>query len=147
MKFDFKNIHIGKCIKNRVEEEGISISRICNFHKTSINEIYKMYEEKNMEVDILLQWCKLLKYDFFRMYSQHLILFSPEIRSGSNTRTKPETIHLPQFRKNIYTKQVVEFILELINTGEKTTLQIAEEYKIPKTTLYKWISKYSNNEK
>jgi DNA invertase Pin-like site-specific DNA recombinase len=38
---------------------------------------------------------------------------------------------------------VVDFILELINTGEKTSVQITEEYRIPKTTLYKWLNKYN----
>ncbi|MCT2406236.1 transposase [Chryseobacterium antibioticum] len=146
MKFDFKNIHIGSHIRKRVEEEEIDITRICNFHKTTEREIYKMYEQNSLDTEVLLQWSKLLKYDFFRIYNQHLILFSPEIRSDSASRIKVETSSLPKFRKNIYTKQVVDFILELINTGEKSSLQIVEEYRIPKSTLFKWIKKY-NTEK
>lgn len=57
---------------------------------------------------------------------------------------KNEKTSLPRFRKNIYTKEVIDFILELVNVGEKTKRQIIEEYCIPKTTLYKWISKYKN---
>lgn len=143
MKFDFKNIHIGEYIRKRVEEEEIDICRICNFHKATIDEIYRMYEQHSMDTEVLLQWCKLLKYDFFRIYTQHLILFSPELRSDPTTKIKTDTSSLPKFRKNIYTKQVVDFILELINTGEKTSVQITEEYRIPKTTLYKWLNKYN----
>lgn len=143
MKFDFKNIHIGRHIRNKVKEEEIDICRICNFHKVTEDEIYKMYEQNSMNTEVLLQWCKLLKYDFFRIYNQHLILFSPEIRPDPATTIKTEASSLPKFRKNIYTKQVVDFILELINTGEKTRAQIVEEYRIPKTTLYKWINKYN----
>jgi hypothetical protein len=38
---------------------------------------------------------------------------------------------------------MIDFILDEINTGEKTPQQVMEDYKIPKTTLYKWIIKYS----
>lgn len=45
------------------------------------------------------------------------------------------------FRKNIYTREVIDFILEMVEKREKTKKQIIEEYNIPKTTLYKWIEK------
>lgn len=143
MKFNFKNIHIGKCVEKRVEEMAISIDRICNFHKATENEIRAMYATESLEAEILLKWCKLLDYDFFRIYTQHLILFAPENNSNISTLSKDETSP-PSFRKNVYTRQVVEFILELINTGQKTKQQVIDEYRIPKTTLYKWISKYND---
>jgi transcriptional regulator with PAS, ATPase and Fis domain len=145
MKFDFKNIHIGECIRIKTEELGFSMVSISNFHKTTEEEIYEMYRQKSLDTEVLLKWCKLLEYDFFRIYAQHLILFAPESQSQNNS-SKPKTSSLPQFRKNIYTKQVVDFILELINTGQKTRLQIIEEYRIPKTTLYKWLKKYNHME-
>lgn len=143
MKFNFKDIHIGKCIEKRVGEMAISIERICNFHKVTEDEIQAMYTQKSLSTEVLLKWSKLLDYDFFRVYTQHLILFAPENNSQINTLSKVET-SLPSFRKNVYTRQVVDFILELINTGQKTKLQVIEEYRIPKTTLYKWISKYND---
>ncbi|KFF13939.1 transposase [Chryseobacterium soli] len=145
MNFNFKNIHIGKCVEKRVEEMTISMDRICNFHKMTEDEIRIMYTQKSLDSEVLMKWCKLLDYDFFRIYTQHLILFAPENNSHINTPLKGETA-LPSFRKNVYTRQVVDFILELINTGQKTKYQVIEEYRIPKTTLYKWISKY-NDEK
>ncbi|MCT2407901.1 transposase [Chryseobacterium antibioticum] len=144
MKFNFKNIHIGECIRERVEEMEISMIRICSFHKATEEEINAMYARKDLDTEVLLRWCKLLEYDFFRIYCQHLILFAPENHShhiASNTGTFP-----PNFRKNVYTRQVVDFILELINTGQKTKFQVIEEYRIPKTTLYKWMSKYNEME-
>lgn len=48
---------------------------------------------------------------------------------------------MPHFRKNIYTKEVINFMLEMIETGKKTKSQVISEYNIPKTTLYKWIEK------
>ncbi|MDM1553613.1 transposase [Chryseobacterium indologenes] len=143
MKLDFKNIHIGSYIKCRVDEQGIDIVRICNFLKVTEPEINEMYLQKSLDTEILLRWSKLLEYDFFRVYTQHLIIFAPQDKIQYNAKPKKQNSSLPAFRKNIYTKEVIDFILELLNTGKKTKLQIIEEYGIPKTTLYKWIVKYN----
>ncbi|WP_332454684.1 transposase [Chryseobacterium aquaticum] len=144
MKFDFKNINIGQAIKNRVSEcEDVSISRICKFFNCDEQKILMMYRCENLETDILLKWSKLLEYDFFRMYTQHLILYSPQFSSDYK---KPDNNSiLPKFRKNIYTKEVIAFIIEMIETGTKSKQEIMNEYRIPKTTLYKWLSKYNTN--
>ena len=57
---------------------------------------------------------------------------------------KMKNSSLPQFRKNIYTKEVIDFILAQISSGAMTKNQVTEVYKIPKTTLYKWIKKHEN---
>ncbi len=140
---NFKEIHIGTLINQTIAERGIEIARICNFLQCSEEEIAAMYLQKSLDTEILLKWSKLLEYDFFRLYTQHLILYAPpaaEDRSG-NQRTK-----LPQFRKNIYTKEIIAFILKEIESGKMTRNQVIERYRIPKTTLYKWISKYSNKD-
>ena len=138
---NFKSIHIGKMIENTVAESRIEISRICNYFKCSTDDISEMMNAKSIDTETLLKWCKLLEYDFFRIYTQHLILYAPpsanEKRSKEN---KKQTI--PEFRKNIYTKEVIDFIIEQIDTEKMTKKQIIERYNIPKTTLYKWISKY-----
>ena len=136
---NFKNIHIGQMIENGVTESGIEISRICNFFKSSEDEIHKMFQQKSLDTDILLKWSKLLDYDFFRVYSQHLILYAPPSAEQQDKKGKTA---LPQFRKNMYTKEVIDFILEQIKTGKQSKREIIEKYRIPKTTLYKWISKY-----
>jgi transcriptional regulator with PAS, ATPase and Fis domain len=141
MKFNFKNIHIGQLIKIKVlEHEHITPERICNFFNCDEEKIQMMYTSENLETDLLLKWSKLLKFDFFRIYTQHLILYSPP-QSSVSKNSKNST--LPQFRKNIYTKEIIEFILELIEKGEKDKKEIIDEYRIPKNTLYKWINKYS----
>ena len=139
---NFKNIHIGTLINQAVTESGIAMSRICNFMKCEEEEVKQIYLQENLSTDILLKWSKLLEYDFFRIYSQHLILYAPV--SADNENTKTQKTNLPQFRKNIYTKEIIDFILEQVSSGEMTKTQVMEKYKIPKTTLYKWISKYRN---
>ena len=138
---NFKEIHIGKMIEKEVADCGIEMSRICNFMKCNEEDINQMYLQENLSTDILLKWSKLLEYDFFRIYSQHLILYAPV--SADNENTKTQKTNLPQFRKNIYTKEIIDFILEQVSSGEMTKTQVMEKYKIPKTTLYKWISKYN----
>ena len=142
-KVNFKSIHIGILINQAVTESGIEISRICNFLKCSKEEIEKMFTKENLSTDILLKWSNLLDYDFFRVYTQHLILYAPLSAVDEKTKVKKKS-SLPQFRKNIYTKEIINFVLEQINTKEMTKTEVMERYGIPKTTLYKWISKYRN---
>ena len=142
---NFKGIHIGYFINQRVTENGIEISRICNFLKCTKKEISKMYESKSLDTELLLRWSKLLEYDFFRIYSQHLILYAP-ISADEKANQQNVNTSLPQFRNNIYTKEIIDFILEQIEKKEMTKNQIIKRYRIPKTTLYKWISKYKSSE-
>ncbi len=138
---NFKDIHIGLMIKTRVEEMNIEIERICNFFKCTEKDVYGIYEQRNISTDVLLKWSKLLEYDFFRLYSQHLILYSPPSATEKKEQ-KQDKVNLPRFRKNIYTKEVIEFILNRIDTNEMTKNEVMERYNIPKTTLYKWIIKH-----
>ena len=137
---NFKNIHIGQMIKERIAESEMETLRICNFFNCTEDEVIEMYQQENLPTDILLKWSKLLEYDFFRIYSQHLILYAPTSAKAENTKKQKPV--LPRFSKNIYTKEVIDFILEQIQNKEMTKVQIIERYNIPKTTLYKWISKY-----
>lgn len=137
MNSNFKNIHIGTFIHLRVKENDMDIPRICNFMRCTEPEINEMYTQENLSTDILMRWSKLLEYDFFRLYSQHLILYAPP----SDPMRESDISKLPQFRKNIYTQEIINFILELIEKKEKTKRQINYEYGIPYTTICKWVTK------
>ena len=126
-------------LKTAVTESGIEMSRLCNFFKSTEEEILGMYQHENLPTDLLLKWSKILEYDFFRIYSQHLILYAPP---SAVKVVKNEKTQLPKFRKNIYTKEVIDFIIEQISTKKMTINEVLGKYKIPKTTLYKWISKH-----
>lgn len=140
---NFKNIHIGHLIRALVTERGIALSRICVFMKCSEKDIVNMYAAENLSTDLLLRWSKLLEYDFFRIYSQHLILYAPPVNQLQTVSSTTPSV-LPQFRKSIYTKEVIDFILEQISTEAMTKTEVMARYKIPKTTLYRWISKYQS---
>ncbi|MBL1220195.1 transposase [Chryseobacterium sp. L7] len=138
---DLRNINIGYLIKSEVEHNEIEIQRICGFLKCTEQEVEEMYNQTELSTALLLKWSKILEYDFFRLYSQHLILYAPQKKVTTYKTEKKKNI-LPRFRKNLYTTEMIRFILEMLRTGQKTKDEIVEEYKIPKTTLYKWIEKY-----
>lgn len=92
----YKEIHLGELIKERVAEQEISIERICNFLDKEESVVEELYANKSMDTELLLRWCKLLEYDFFRIYSSHLILYAPPSAVNKN-HNKSEKI--PYFRK------------------------------------------------
>ena len=137
----YKNIHIGEYIKEMVDHKNISIDRICNFLGKDEDFIESTYKSKSIDTEILLRWSKLLEYDFFRLYSSHLILYAPPSAVNKTNAPKKETTL--SFRKNIYTQEIKDFILDKITSGEMTQADIIKEYSIPKSTLHRWILKKS----
>jgi hypothetical protein len=137
----YKEIHLGELIKERVAEQEISIERICNFLDKEESVVKELYANKSMDTELLLRWCKLLEYDFFRIYSSHLILYAPPSAVNKN-HNKSEKI--PYFRKNIYTQEIKDFILRRVLSGEMTQSEIIKEYSIPKSTLHRWLQKNTN---
>ncbi|CAA7196670.1 transposase [Chryseobacterium potabilaquae] len=146
--FNFKEIHCGSLIKQGVLEKNIELGSICAFFKCEKEEVYSMYEKETLNTEIILQWSKLLEYNFFRIYSEHLILYSPQTRVNTKSQGKGTAKKKNwAYRKNIYTKGMIDFILEILDKGEKNNLQITQEYGIPKSTLNKWRDKYPNGKK
>lgn len=141
MKTDFKDIHIGQFIVKRVQECDMDNVRICNFFRCSQEEVEEMYKKQDLGTELLLKWSKLLSYDFFRLYTQHLILYSPP--EGGEKKNEPVSTSLPMFRKHIYTKELISFVIDQINIGAMNKSEVMSRYRIPKTTLYKWLSKYN----
>ncbi|MDR4953290.1 transposase [Chryseobacterium sp. ES2] len=135
---NIKDIHIGNLIRSKVEEYQISIERISRFLNRTEDEVEMMFHVKSMDTDVLLKWCKLLKFDFFRFYTGHLILYAPQARIDNEFTQKNDTL---VFRKSIYTQEVKDFILDKIKTGKMTANDAVKRYRIPKTTLYKWMKK------
>lgn len=139
---NFKHIHIGKMIEKRIVECEISTFRICNFLVCNENDLKNICNSSSIDTYVLLRLSKLLEYDFFRIYTQHLILYSPHEAKSKITISS----QLPSFRKNIYTKVIIDFIIEKIEKQKLTKSQVVERYGIPKTTLYQWIKKYGKTE-
>ncbi|GAA4161143.1 hypothetical protein GCM10022217_26360 [Chryseobacterium ginsenosidimutans] len=77
---------------------------------------------ESLEMKVLLRYCKLLKYMLCQRVERVAIIYKTNL--------------------NIYTNELMDFILELINDEKKIKAQMINEYRIPKTILYKWIKKY-----
>ena len=136
-----KEIHIGSLIKKRVEELNIDIKRIISFFKIySEKDILNQYSSSSIQTDDLLKWSKLLEYDFFRIYTQHIILYAPVGKVDSTL--SPKSTSLPNYRKNVYTKEIIDYVLDLYTKENKKIQEISDEYNIPKNTIHNWIKKY-----
>ena len=135
---NLENIHIGSLIQYKVEELNISIERITVFLDCDEKWVGEIYLQKEIDTDVLLMWCKLLRFDFFRIFTGHLILYSPPSKVGKMLKKKESTLI---FRKNIYTEEVKKFIIEKVRTEQMTLNDVVSRYKIPKTTLSKWLKK------
>lgn len=141
---NIKNIHIGKHIKYVVDEKNIPIERISKFLKVEDEEIINMYEQSSIDSSILLKWCKLLKYDFFRIYISHIQLYSPDSSTTELVSKTGKTIN--HFKKKIYTESVKSFILDSLERKDFTISEAITKYNIPKTTIYRWMSKRQNKD-
>lgn len=140
---DFKNINIGDLIQMRVRECKLTNSEVSCYLDIKESEVEQIYESEKINVELLLRLCYLLEYDFFRIYTQHMVLYSPPSGAKLIVRKK-KLVRSLNYRKNIYTRQIIDFILEILNKGIKTEEQIVKDYGIPEATLSKWIAKYKS---
>jgi plasmid maintenance system antidote protein VapI len=62
-------IHVGKLIKNRLQETGMTKSEFARrINKTSQN-VYDIFERKTIDTGLLLKISKILDFNFFERYS------------------------------------------------------------------------------
>lgn len=62
-------MHIGQLIKQKMEEEGKTVSwRARNLSYCRTN-VYKIYDKKSIDTDLLMRISALLEYNFFLDYT------------------------------------------------------------------------------
>lgn len=123
----------------------MDIQQICGQLECTESEWQSILSQKSLNTEMVMSLSLLLEYDFFRIYSQHLILYSPQTNNNyNNVRQKSS---LSYSTKNIYMIEVIEFILEQLANGNKTKKQIMSEYRIPRTTIHRWLNKYGQSKK
>lgn len=105
-----------------------------------------MFEEETLDSGILLKWSKLLDYNFFMFYHTHLQLYKP-VASTAKIKTVNNENGSYDFRKNLYSPEIIDWLLKQMDSGELSINEIMEKYKIPKTTVYRWKKKSANVEK
>ena len=62
-------IHIGKKIKEEVQQKGISVSAFAKKINRSRNVVYDIFERESIDTDLLNKISKVLSCDFFSLYS------------------------------------------------------------------------------
>jgi len=135
---NLKNIHIGQIIQSKVQEQAVKTERLTKYFDCNENEINEMYQAETIDTGLLLQWCKLLKIDFFRYFVGHLAMYhSINVHSGNKKAERP----VGEFRKNVYSKEIIDFILLQVKESKMTLTEIRQKYNIPKTTIHRWIRK------
>jgi hypothetical protein len=144
----YKKIHIGKLISQRMTEMGINVEKMAGKLGIGTDSFERILESEEISVGQMMKISKILEYDFFRLYSMHILLYAPPrmgLNPGRVNARNVHDTHLPGFRKNAYTIEIIKFILDKIKSGEMTIPEIIAKYNIPKTTIYRWKYKYFNN--
>ncbi len=134
-----KKINIGKMIEEACDAMQIKEERIEIFFSMPYAEVKKMYQQEHLCTNMLLKWSKLIKYDFFRVYSGHLINYH-----GISAKLKNEKSFIDsgiQIKKNLYTPEIKEFIIQKVQSEQMTVNQAIERYGVGRTTLFRWLAK------
>jgi hypothetical protein len=139
---NLKNIHIGQIIQTKVIEQGVKQQRILNYFDCEEDFLQNMYQQQNIDTGLLLGWCKLLKFDFFRVFVGHLTIYRC---MKVNTATEKKPTGVGQFRKNVYSAEIINFVLQQLKDGS-TVAEVRDKYNLPKSTVNNWIRKYLKQE-
>ena len=62
-------IHVGEKIKARAKELRIGSTELAKSINTSKQNIYGIFKRESIDTDLLQKFCKVLKYDFFTLFS------------------------------------------------------------------------------
>jgi predicted transcriptional regulator len=60
-----RDVHIGKCIKKRLKERNISISDFSGLLHTDKSNVYRLFQKKDINTEMLIRISNLLNYNFF----------------------------------------------------------------------------------
>lgn len=60
-----KTMHIGQLIKQEMDKQGKTVSWLARELSYCRTNVYKIYDKKSIDTDLLLRISILLKHDFF----------------------------------------------------------------------------------
>lgn len=67
-----ETMHIGRLIRQQMEQQGKTTSWLARELAYCRTNVYKIYDKKSIDTDLLLRISRLLHYDFFATYSQEI---------------------------------------------------------------------------
>ena len=120
-------IHIGKKIKDELHKQGISITDFAGKVNRSRNVVYDIFKRESIDTNLLNAIGKILKCDFFSMYSSQKEYLSESIKhfhvseAGIPYGKYAEQITALQQQVESLQKEVIylEKINKLLETKEK----------------------------
>lgn len=83
-------LHIGKIIKKKLEESGMSKSEFSRRIETTPQNIYGIFKRKSMDTDLLKRISNVLNYDFFMYYTTATISVPTETKGEQKIITAAE---------------------------------------------------------
>ncbi len=111
----------------------------------------EVFRSESIDTSLLLKISKRLKFDFFRVYTSHMIIYSPlpavNPKKGLRNRAGQKNTGPFEFRKNVYSPEIIAFFIERIENGSLSVQEAMKKYKIPRTTIYRWCKKYIRSNK
>lgn len=71
-------IHIGRLIKQKMEERHLTVVWLARHLSCSRTNIYKMFERYSIDTEVLMKLSTILDFDFFSFYSDELLKHKEE---------------------------------------------------------------------
>lgn len=68
----YKQINIGEEIQKEMENQNIGATVMAKKIDTNRRRIYRILEKNSIDTDLLFKVSKVLKHDFFKLYSDKL---------------------------------------------------------------------------
>ena len=68
----YNGMHIGQLIKRQMNKQGKTVSWLARELAYCRTNVYKIYDKKSIDTDLLMRISTLLQYDFFAAYSKEL---------------------------------------------------------------------------
>lgn len=75
-------LHIGKVIRQHLEEVGMTKSEFARRISTSPQNIYGIFKRKSLDSELLRDISKCLNFDFFQYYSTSALIFDERGSGG-----------------------------------------------------------------
>ena len=66
-------MHIGNLIRQKVREQNKTSDWLAEQLSCSRTNVYKLYDKKSIDTDILFRISSILKFDFFSIYSEEVL--------------------------------------------------------------------------
>lgn len=137
-----KKIHIGQKIRERADFLQIPSERLAERLSIPVSALNEVFSKETIDTGLLLKISKRLNYDFFRLYTGHLIVYAPSSATSKIKEPRQKMNVAFDFRKNVYTPEIIAYFIRKLEKQEISIGEIISKYKIPKSTIYRWKTKY-----